>query len=142
MAKSGLQYSSLVGAVVQRLDSMWTRPSLTVTHSAPSMSVADASGCHPALLTAVAGLCQSFILSTSFTFHFCILLLFFRRITFVISVGQCEHNNHALIMLYDALFSASCGDSHHHVEAGHNGHLSLLLLLLLLEWSGQPDSTE
>jgi len=55
-AKSGLQYSSLVGAVVQRLDNTWTRPSLTVAHSAPSASVADASGCRPALLTTVAGL--------------------------------------------------------------------------------------
>ena len=66
--ESGLQYSSLVGAIVQRLDSMWTRPSLTVARSVLSVSVADVSGCRPALLTLVAGLCRSFILSTSFSF--------------------------------------------------------------------------
>jgi hypothetical protein len=49
---------------------MWTRLSLTVAHSAPSASVVDASGCRPVLLTAVAGLCRSFILSMSFNFQF------------------------------------------------------------------------
>jgi hypothetical protein len=84
---------------------MWARPSLTVMHSAPSVSVADVSGCCPALLTVVAGLCRSFILSTGFYFSFLHVVTFLPESHLSSLSADMDKIIFACIMLYDTLLS-------------------------------------